>query len=96
MHPNLEVEGAYWFHPIRLYFFFFFLINPLITKLFPFSTSVCPSVHYAFLRTQYLRNHLRYEVDIWYTISRPYEDVLFNFWAECTKYCQSYFPFYEN
>ena len=37
-----------------------------------------------------------YEVDILYTVSWPYEDVPVNFWVECTKYCQSYFPFDEN
>ena len=41
--------------------------------------SVCPSVHYAFLGTRYLKNCLRYEADIWYTVSLPYEDVLMNF-----------------
>ena len=58
-----------------------------------FILSVGPSVRYAFLRTRYLKNHLRYEVDIWYTISWPYEGVLINVWAECTKHCQSYFPY---
>ena len=41
--------------------------------------SVCLSVRYAFLQTQYLKNLLRYKVDIWYTVSLPYEDVLINF-----------------
>ena len=51
---------------------------------------------YAFLQTRYLKNNLRYEVDIYYTVSWPYTDMLIIFWVECTKYCQSYFPFYEN
>ena len=58
--------------------------------------SVCPSVRYTFLRTRYLKNRLRYEADIWYTVSLPYEDVLINFKGECIKYCQSYSPFCEN
>ena len=41
--------------------------------------SVCLSVRYAFLRTRYLKNRLRYGADIWYTVSLPYEDVLINF-----------------
>ena len=36
------------------------------------------------LRTRYLKNRLRYEADIKYTISLIFR------W--CTKYCQSYFP----
>ena len=41
--------------------------------------SVCLSVRYALLPTRYLKNHVRYEADIWYTVSLPYEDVLINF-----------------
>ena len=59
--------------------FIYVFIDTLITKLFPFTTSVCPSVRYAFLRTRYLKNHVRYDVDIWYTVSWPYEEVLINF-----------------
>ena len=50
-------------------------------------------VRYAFLRTRYLKNRLRYEVDIWYKVFLLYEDVLINFKKECIKYCQSYCPF---
>ena len=41
----------------------------------------CPSVRYGFLRTRYLKNRLTYGVDIWYTVSLPYENVLINFKA---------------
>ena len=58
--------------------------------------SVCLSVRYAFLRTRYLKNRVRYGADIWYTVSLPYEDMLINFKGECIKYCQSYSPFCEN
>ena len=53
----------------------------------------CPPVRYDFLRTRYLKNRLTYGVDIWYTVSLPYENVLINFKAECIKYCQRYSPF---
>ena len=53
----------------------------------------CPPVRYDFLRTRYLKNRLTYGVDIWYTVSLPYENVLINFKAECMKYCQRYSPF---
>ena len=33
--------------------------------------SICLSVHYAFFRTRYLKNRLRYEADIWHTVSLP-------------------------
>ena len=32
-----------------------------------------------FLRTRYLKNRLTYGVDIWYTVSLPYKNVLINF-----------------
>ena len=32
-----------------------------------------------FIAKRYLKNRLRYGVNIWYTVSLPYEDVLINF-----------------
>ena len=42
----------------------------LVHRPIGFILSVCPSVRYAFLRTRYLKNRLRYGVDIWYTFRR--------------------------
>ena len=50
-------------------------------------------VRYGFLRTRYLKNRLTYGVDICYTVSLPYKNVLINFKVECIKYCQRYLPF---
>ena len=77
----------------RIFLFFDWSINKEIISLYNLYVG-----GYAkqVLWTQYLKNSLTYEADIWYTVYLPYEDVLINFKVECTKYCQIYSPFCEN
>ena len=61
------------------FFFCFFFIYPLITKLFPFTTSFCPSL--------YCGRDISEPFEIW-SWPWPYVEMLINFWADCIIYYQ--------
>ena len=71
------------------------MIDQLITKLFPFTTCIKEAM-LKFLQTRYLKNRLRYEVDIWCAVSLSYEDVLINFFKWSAQILPELFPFCEN